>query len=418
MMHIVVSILVMAACFCFYILKKPGTRFEKITWLFYTAIFLAALVTFGEKVIYRIGHPEIWDFTCFYLYGKVAVSGYNYYLPESLHAVFNSLHLPFSDYQGFVNEVVDVGFLYPPPTILYFAPLGLMPYGTALTVWTLFNVGVVLGCIYLLYDQVFKSDRIKGVMLAAIFLLLLSSSRSTVFYSQTNFILLLYLLLMHKYSEKRIAGVFLALAIFTKPYMAIFILYFIARKKWPALLYFIIASAILSGITAILFGIDPFISYITDNPAHRIIPLAFYETINQSLHAVLLRMNLITLEKPVVYTVIVSGILVMTGLYLVFLVWKKLFDFILPVLASVGLLIYPGTLSPYGVILIFVIAQLLNKGHSINIPSWWGILLIGIFYYLDAVSLFSAICLLIIFLVLRSLKPGMPIFKPGWPYRV
>ena len=209
---------------------------------------------FIGSAIYRISHPQVYDFTAFYLYGKVAASGYDFYLPENLHIVFNTLHLPLLDYRGFTEEIVNVGFLYPPPTILLFTPLGFLSYNTALICWTIFNLFFALGCIYLIYDLFFKAYKLNGLMLVAILFFLFSPVRSTVSFSQTNFILLFLLLLMKKYSDRKFAGILLALALFTKPYMIIFGLIFILRKQWKTLIYFIMSSFILVGLTVLLFG--------------------------------------------------------------------------------------------------------------------------------------------------------------------
>ena len=235
------------ACICFYLLPRTKKNQRIFIWIIYSMIFAIAISLFIFKVIYRMSHPAIWDFTAFYLYGKVAAGGYNFYLPENFHIVYNSIHFPVllnipnANYSEFVSESVNVGFPYPPPTILYFAPLGFLSYNSALIFWSLFMFIFALACIYLAYLLFLKEYKLNGLILVSVLFFIFSPVRSTIFYSQTNFILLFLLLLMKKFSNSKIAGVFLALAIFTKPLMLIFSLYFIFRKKWNIILSFILS---------------------------------------------------------------------------------------------------------------------------------------------------------------------------------
>ncbi|HYM92705.1 MAG TPA: glycosyltransferase family 87 protein [Chitinophagaceae bacterium] len=398
----ILSFLAIVTCLCFYLLKRGKNEFKTITWVIYSFVFAIAFYLFISKVIYRIHTPEIWDFTCFYLYGKVAAAGYNFYSPESFHTVFNSLHLPFSDYNDFIPEVVNVGFPYPPPTILYFVPLSFLSYNTALAVWTIFNLFFLFGSIYLVYKLFFKEYQLHGLMLIMILFFILSPVRSTIFYSQTNFIVLFLLLLMKKYSNTRYAGVFLTLAMFTKPYMIVFIMFFILVKNWKAVIYFILSSVVIVGLTIALFGKEPFMSYIFNNSAHRLPAWVFSEGINQSLHAVLLRAHLITIDKPIIYVCISAAFLLATGVYLLFLTKRKLYDYIWVALLLVALMLYPGTLGYYGVLLLFISFQFFDKMKQLGFNSYINIAIIGIFYYLSSFSLFATICFFLFVIILKS----------------
>ncbi|MEP6928282.1 MAG: glycosyltransferase family 87 protein, partial [Ginsengibacter sp.] len=395
-------------CVCFYLLANDKKTTKKLIWIIYSIIFAITISWFFSKVIYRMFHPVIWDFTAFYLYGKVSAQGYNFYLPENFHLVYNSLNLPASlnipnaNWALFVNHVVNVGFPYPPPTMLYFAPLGYLSYNNALIFWTLFNFLFVFGCIYLVYSLFFKEYKLNGLMLVSILFFTLSPARETIFYTQTNFILLFLLLLMKKYSDNKIAGIFLALALFTKPYMLIFSVYFILRKKWSTIFYFIFSSTLLIGLTWVFFGKAPFISYIFNNSVNRLPKSAFSEDINQSLHAVLLRHNFITIDNPRIYIFISIGILFLTGIFLLYLLKKKFYDNIWAILLLIGLMIYPATLSYYGVLLLFIIYQFFDEHRPLGFNQYFNVPIVGIFYFLSHFSVFSSICFLLIIIIYKS----------------
>lgn len=402
MKAIVVGFAVIATCWSFYQMKGKNFTLKNVYCIISLIILAIALYFFADKEIYRLNHLEPWDFPCFYLNGKVAVSGLNFYEPQSFYAAYKTIGFPSYFYQELAPGVLDVGFPYPPPTILYFAPLGLLSYNTALISWTIFNLCFVCGCLYLIFDQFLKSEKLNGLILTASLFFLFSEVKSTAFYSQTNFIVLFYLLLIKKYSDKKIAGIFLTLAIFTKPLMIIIGIFFLLKRKWRAVIYSIISAVAMCGLTFLLFGKESFLSYIYNNPFSRIPPSAFSDGIVQSLYAVLLRNKLITLTNPFTFMYITIIILLLTGIYLLFLMRKKLYDFILPILLLVGLLLYPATQSHYGVVLLFITFQFFNNKNNLNFIPYLNLFLLGAVYCLGQFSIFSCICFLLIILILKS----------------
>ena len=260
----------------------------------------------------------------------------------------------------------------------------------------------------------FKKYLMNGLILVCSLFFMLWPSLMTVSSSQTNFILLFLLLLMKKYSDKKSAGIFLALAIFTKPYMIIFGLFFLFRMKWKPIIYFIISALVLVGITIGIFGTTPFINYIYNNPVQRLPKYVFLESAYQSLYAVLTRSNIITPENPLTYLYIVSTIILLTLSYLFYLAKKGMNDFIWAILLLIGLLIYPGMLYHYGVLLLFIIYQFFDKDSQLGLNRYINICIVGIFYFLSTFSIFSSILFLLVLIVYKSLiliktGIGMPV---------
>ena len=398
-----ISFLTILACCCYYYLDRVKNSYKPIIQIIYLFILIFVLYRFYSTVNYRINIFFVWDFTAWFLWGKVAAQGLNFYLPESSQIIYNTLNLPAANFEEFVDAIVNVGFLYPPPTMLYFWALGYMPLDLALKVWTSFIIIFLFACIYLVYIEFFRKDRLNGFMLASILVLILPMVNFTIVCSQTNFILLFYLLLLRKYADHKFAGVLLALAFFTKPFMLIFGLFFLLSKNWKAIAYFIVSALVISGITAFAFGIDTFMSYFFNNTTQRLPAWTFSEDVNQSLHAALLRANLISIDKPHVYLIIASIVLVATVIYLLYLQKRKQSDYIWAILLLVGLLIYPGTLNYYGVVLLFVTFQFFTTEKPLGLNLYLLIPVIGIFYYLNSVSVFASICLLLVIVVLKSL---------------
>ncbi|MGC4034398.1 MAG: glycosyltransferase family 87 protein [Chitinophagaceae bacterium] len=398
-----VCFLAALTCGCFYLLEKGPDKIKIVARTVFYLLFISSIVTFIGIAINGILHPSIWDFSCFYLYGKVAVGGYNFYVPENFQHVYSTLGFPESHYRVLFDEVLNVGFPYPPPTMLYFVSLGFLSYKAAVVVWTIFILFFAFGSIYLLYTLFFKGYKLNGLMLVSVLFLNFSPAKATLGALQTNFILLFYLLLMKKYSDKGVAGIVLSLAIFTKPYMAVFGLFFLLRKKWKACIYFAISTIIITGIAFAIFGKTPFVTYLTNNPSHRLPVSVFSEGFNQSLHAVLIRAGVITVGATSMYKYIAAGIMLFTIFYLVFLIRQKLYDYMLPVLLLIGLMVYPGTLSYYGVVLMFIMLQFFNERNQLALNAYITTGLIAVVFTLSAVSLFSCICLLLIVLIAKSL---------------
>ena len=72
-----------------------------------------------------------WDFLCFWLWGRAGARGANFYDPAASAWMAEGLELS----PEFQRQIVDVGFWYPPPTMLLFAPFGALPVRAALLLW-------------------------------------------------------------------------------------------------------------------------------------------------------------------------------------------------------------------------------------------------------------------------------------------
>ena len=402
MRNIALSMLAMVICACFYQLKRQDVQLRGITWVVYLCALGFSLETFFSRVITTVRDFSVWDFVPFYLYGKVGAAALNFYLPANFHSVFDTLSLPAMSDKSFPREILDVGFLYPPPTILLFSPLGFLPYHTALILWTVVNIAFALGCVYLLYALFLRKYGANGLILAAALFLLLSPVRQTVSFSQTNFILLFLLLQLRKHGTEAKAGALLAAGVFVKPFMIVFGLALVLRRQWKALAYFCGCELVLVGATLALFGKAPFVSYVFDNPAKRLPSWAFIENVNQSLQAVLLRAHVAVLAEPSIYVLLSVVLLIACMGFVWWLVSQKLYDCMWAVLALTGLILYPGTLSHYGVLLAFILFQFFDEQNELGFPMYVTIALVGGFYYLTSVSLFASLCLLFLVVIWRA----------------
>jgi hypothetical protein len=391
------------ACFLFYILKpKNNFRYKKIFKFLFLILLGVAVYKVLFQFIEEINQPNIWDFGSFYLFGKVASLGMNYYNPDNFHIVYNQIahSLPeISD--AFVSSLLNVGFLYPPPTILYFAPLGLLTFKSAVIVWSVILLIMAILCFYSVWHIFLKNFGQNGLILAGILFFSFPSTIGTIQYLQTNFFLLFYLLMMYRFQEKKYSGIFLAIAVFTKPYMIIFSLYFLLRKKWGSILYAIYTGIILSGVTFLIFGKDVFINYFLNGPTNRIPEWVYSEEINQSLSAVLIRHGLLGHFSN--YTFVVLIVLAIALMFLFYLLKKRLYDFMWSFLLIVALLVYPGTLSYYGTLLVFIITQFFSSYSQLRLSPLYAIICATICFSLASFSVFGCILFLLGLLIFKAI---------------
>src|SRR3972149_3694087 len=136
-----------------------------------------------KQVIWNFKNPHDWDFLCFYLYGKVAASGLNFYIPSYYHDILNSLTLPFTLSSDFINGALV--FQYFPPNIFFF---------------------------------------------------LLPGTQTAIYFEHYTFILMFPLLLAWKDRDLPRSGIWLSIGIFTKPLLIILLIYPLIRRQWKTIL--------------------------------------------------------------------------------------------------------------------------------------------------------------------------------------
>jgi hypothetical protein len=348
-------------------------------------MFIASVVAF-TAYSYKYYAPRDWDYTCFYLYGNVAAKGMNFYNPSDYLAILKTLNIPIKLSDEFMREVVDVGCPYPPPTLLLFSILGFFSYGNALIIWTIINNIFLAGCIVLIKNIFFNRKGFEGIMISTIIVLAFNSVLITILLSQILFILLFFLLLFYKYKDKPTGGIFLAIAIFIKPFAAILFLYLIIKRQKKAVSYFFLSCLIICSITALIFGIYPFIEYFLNNPTLREPEWLFTEEVNQSLLAKLYRSlpNNKSLAK-IIYLLGSSVLAIMFG----GIIYqnkndKDLNGVFFVILLAVSLIIYPSGMNTYPVVHLISILILINYIRRIDSSA----LFIFLFYQVSYLGLF------------------------------
>jgi len=306
------------------------------------SIFIGAILFFSFTLLSNL-YPKEWDFTCFYIFGKVSRYGLDFYNPADYVKVLNYIKIPFELSNDFKIEVIDVGCLYPPQTLLLFLPLGYMSYMQAMYFFYGLILISVIGCLIIIKSEFFKDSKFNGWMIATIILLLTKPLLSTIVYTQTLIFLLLFVLLIYKYKDNKYSGIFLAFAIIIKPFAIVLLVYFLFKKQWQSIMYFVYTMGLITFITVLMFGIQPFINYFLSNPSIRLPLFFFTETTNQSVLAGLYRTFPQNLELAKLINYCISSFLLLLGGYIIYYHYKKKgnTDYLFGLLFSIMLLIYP-----------------------------------------------------------------------------
>jgi hypothetical protein len=311
-----------------------------------------------------------WDFMCFYMQGQLGLHHLNFYDANSFKTLLASNNFNYSFYDGFKNEILNVGLLPPPISMLFFAPLASVDYHISRSILAILIFIFIFANTFLGYLIFAKTERSPySFLFIFIIIMLLPGTNGTIGYNQTNFFILFFLLLTIYNINKPLSGFYLALSLILKPISGFLVLFFISDKKWKALVYFLATVIVLFLITAFFWGFQNIVGFF-QSPATERLPLYLYEQgVNQSIIAVFYRnlgeygltFNMIKLiyyfatAVLIALTYIVSKRLNQTNTYFSF------FTFFLCML-----MIYPSSLDHYMVYLspLFIYFLFLKEGKK------------------------------------------------------
>jgi hypothetical protein len=212
--------------------------------------------------------------------------------------------------------------------------------------------------IVLLWKIFLAETNFTGLVLVTILVTTLFGTMSTIQYAQTNFLALLLLLLFWRNHMRSRGGVWLALGILAKPFLAVFLLYLVLRKHWRVIISTFVTLLVALLLALVVFGPDT-ILYFTENPNARVPDFQYTEWTNQSLLASILRLTEYDFsdKSPLTHPIFITLTLVLTGItsWLVYRLDAFYIDWILALILLLSLLIYPASLMFYSVLLIIPI---------------------------------------------------------------
>ncbi len=149
----------------YYYRKRFSLRIRSVV----IGLLVAVTILYSFRSVYvmyfrNVPNPPVWDFQCFWLNGRVGAEGLNFYDSQNYYAVADRYLEP-GDW--FAKEILDSAFLYPPPAMFLFVPLGWFTMQTAMLLWNTVQLGFAVLSIWLLWRIFFKNDGVEGLMFVA-----------------------------------------------------------------------------------------------------------------------------------------------------------------------------------------------------------------------------------------------------------
>jgi hypothetical protein len=340
---------------------------------------LAMVAVFAVRALNVVrlnaANPEEWDFQAFWLWGRAAALGLNPYLPESIQLV--NAGAPHTS--SFTATVVDVGFPYPPITMLLLRPFGEFDLKPGCVLWYLLHGLAFAAALWLLRRNVLASDRWTDLVLAAGLLVALRPTQTTVHLAQTNFLILLAFALYWRDRARARGGVWLALGLAVKPWVAILLLHPLVRRRWRVVAAAVAATAGLFLLAAVVFGPEMVKSYFRMQMVSRMPGRYFSADVNQSLLGAILRFfheagsgppDPRALFVPRLIFLAIAGSLAVATAGLIHRLGEAHDDLAVGLTLALALLVYPGTLYHYGVMLIAPLLWLWMERARLRVAAW------------------------------------------------
>ena len=347
--------------------EQIGPNWRALLMGTYFGIILQSILRIIHIISDGFINPPQWDFVTIWMDGRIARQGLNFYLPSN----YLNYPMPVKTGQDFAAEFLKVGFGFPPPTILMFYPLGWFDnISIAYLFWQMLMVASIVISIFLLWKLFLDRNNKLGLLVSGALVFLLPATYSTLIYAQTNYIVVLAMLLYISYSEYYSGGIWISLGFLVKPYVGMIFLFAAIRRQWRTLIGSIVSYVFLSISTLLLIGFTTFAGYITQRPVSKLPDSVYTESVNQSLLAQILRFSHYDFSgrSPLINPVFIllAIILLTITCVLTFSIKKEdsIWTLVLTILTA--LLIYPGTLTHYSVILIIPAFVLWN--NRINLP--------------------------------------------------
>lgn len=355
--------------------------------------FLGVMIVLGGGIVVRVVtqtilHPPGWDFQALWLYGHVADAGVNPYLPGPYHTLAG----PGPFVPDFQQEVIDVGAVYPPPTLLLFGSIGWLPLQVAVVPWMILQIACCIGVIILLWRTFFPAPDGEALAFTVALVLIMPATLATFYHGQINFIAILCVLAAWRVGDRAISGVYLAIATIMKLLYGVLGLYPLLRARWRALAGIAAASVVASLASIAAFGLETFTTYLRDNPATHRMPTYYFTTyVNQSLLGAALRLfphPTFPIDGPPFGPPRPPGYLISAAVILVLTIWLVLRqpktaegeDTAFVLLIPAGMLIYPWTLGNYFVLLFVPMFYLWSRRPRHGVGLWWVIILLSAVY--------------------------------------
>jgi Glycosyltransferase family 87 len=317
----------------------------------------------------RIRIMPQWDFRVFWAYGQLMARGENVYATSS----YDSLYKEFTPDKDFIESVMHVGATYPPPTMFLFRPLGCCEVRAAYRYWYVFLLISIAVAAEFLRRMFLRSSGLWGLLFVLLLIFSLHGTWDTIRFGQTNFLALILFLLYWRDRDKPLAGLWIAFGAVIKLYFGLFLLDALIFRRWRVLLWSIGSGVLLALTSLLLLGPSTFFSYFLLRPTSRIPGWVYVEWMNQSLLGTILRITHAPIEggglaRNPLFLFSALALAVATA-WLVYRLGPTS-EWGLSLWMLLALIIYPGTLAHYSVMLLPVLLLVWRERDTSPLGVW------------------------------------------------
>ncbi len=233
---------------------------RKILWLILFLVVMALLAPGNIRAL-KPAEGQILDFFKEWAAVKNWSAGMPVYSNQEL-AIQKHLNASLKSSDGFFDPYNT----HPPSANLISLPFYLLSYQNAHLAWNLVSLGML--CLALVWIVKGLELRLSGWSILALFTLLVLSDplQQTLIQGQPNLLLMLLIVgawRAGKSGSSFVSGMCLGLATAVKIYPAYLFLYFLVRRDWRGLSGGAVSFALITLLTAAIFGIDAYRVYIT-----------------------------------------------------------------------------------------------------------------------------------------------------------
>lgn len=378
-----IPLFVVALCFMFFSFTRA--KWRSVGHFLLALMSISILLEIAHAIQFNLTRPKDWDFLGFWVIARAAFLGLDFYVPENLQ----SISLPFPPAPEFIEEVLNIGAQYPPPMMLLLLPLGAFEYFVSYSIWYCVCGALLLLITYLLRKTFFQEQALWSSLLFCLGMLLcLRSTLSTFSFGQTNFLVLLSLVLFWLYRDRSWGGWSLAVGACVKPIVGLVLLYPLIKFHWRTLLGFISASIAVYGVTAVIFGPGLCLEYFTLDIPSRMPRDVYTQGVNQSLLATVLRLtgDNYPLLTPIYHPLFLALAFALGAAttWVVYSSRQKHSDHALSLVILLALLIYPATWEHYTISLILPLLYLWKNREKIFLGETLSLIFLVLVYALIA----------------------------------
>lgn len=206
------------------------------------------------------------DYGKFYHSQQLFIQGKDIYSP--IYFVKNKLNTDthLNNHQSKHSKILKLGGNLNPPffTLISF-PLAYLSYAHALLIWTLLSVlAGALGILLLQQKLDAQAFSLACALLVLIGLFSYYPSFVNLQFGQLSLLLLPFLVCGWRAARQKktiSAAIFLALASSIKPFIGLFLFYFVIRKEWCGLYAFLLMLLGCALLAMLFFGFDSYVAY-------------------------------------------------------------------------------------------------------------------------------------------------------------